>query len=197
MCYGIVFIILQLVIIRLILKLTDEMTTHDFVKWIYPEAVKAGEISPIFTTAQAALESGWGNSSIGNNLFGITKGNSWTGKTVLVTTTEYFKNPKVTFKPPEKVLFVTPYKNSKGELRYKYKVKRLFRDYDSVEDCLRDHLAILKKPQFLDAWVYRNNPDEYVEHLQDCIGMKYATSPNYVQLMKSIFRIVEREIKFI
>jgi flagellum-specific peptidoglycan hydrolase FlgJ len=174
----------------------ENMTTHDFVKWIYPEAVKAGEISPIFTTAQAALESGWGSSAIGNNLFGITKG-SWKGKTRLVTTTEYFKIPNKIFKPPEKVLLVTPYKNSKGELRYKYKVNRLFRDYDSVQDCLRDHLTILQKPQFRDAWAYRNNPDEYVEHLQDCIGDKYATSPNYVQLMKSIFRIVEREIKFL
>ena len=49
------------------------MTVNDFVAWVYPEACK-GEISPVFVTAQAALESGWGKSGIGNNLFGITKG---------------------------------------------------------------------------------------------------------------------------
>ena len=55
------------------------MTVNDFVAWVYPEACK-GEISPVFVTAQAALESGWGKSGIGNNLFGITKGSSWTGR---------------------------------------------------------------------------------------------------------------------
>ena len=52
------------------------MTVKDFVKWIYPQARKMGEINPVFVTAQAALESGWGKSAIGNNLFGITKGSS-------------------------------------------------------------------------------------------------------------------------
>ena len=64
------------------------MTVKDFVKWIYPQARKMGEINPVFVTAQAALESGWGKSAIGNNLFGITKGSSWKGAVRLVTTTE-------------------------------------------------------------------------------------------------------------
>ena len=38
------------------------MTVKEFVKWIYP-AAKCGEISPVFVTAQAALESGWGKSA--------------------------------------------------------------------------------------------------------------------------------------
>ena len=41
------------------------MTVKDFVKWIYPQARKMGEINPVFVTAQAALESGWGKSAIG------------------------------------------------------------------------------------------------------------------------------------
>ena len=48
------------------------MTPKEFVAWIYPAAERIGEISPLFVTAQAALESGWGKSAIGNNLFGIT-----------------------------------------------------------------------------------------------------------------------------
>lgn len=40
------------------------MTVKDFVKWIYPQARKMGEINPVFVTAQAALESGWGKSAI-------------------------------------------------------------------------------------------------------------------------------------
>lgn len=164
------------------------MTVKDFVTWVYPEACK-GEISPLFVTAQAALESGWGKSGIGNNLFGITKG-SWTGPVELVTTTEYFNRPDVQFKAPEKVLSVTPLGNG----RYKYSVKRFFRKYDCLADCLADHLAILKKPGYADAWPYRNNPDKFVEKIQDCVGGRYATAPNYVDTMKKIFRMVERYI---
>lgn len=165
------------------------MTVKDFVAWVYPEACK-GEISPVFVVAQAALESGWGKSGIGNNLFGITKG-SWTGPVELVTTTEYFNRPNVSFKAPEKVLSV----EELGGGRYKYRVKRLFRQYDTVSDCLKDHMAILKKPGYADAWPYRDNPDKFVEKIQDCVGSRYATSPDYVTTMKKLFRMVEKEVK--
>lgn len=165
------------------------MTPKEFINWIYPEAAK-GDISAVFVTAQAALESGWGKSAIGNNLFGITKG-SWTGTVELVTTTEYFNRPDVSFKAPEKVLSVTDLGNG----RYKYSVKRLFRQYDSVAECLSDHMAILKKPGYADAWPYRNDPDTYVEKIQDAVGSRYATSPDYVSTMKKLFRMVEKELK--
>lgn len=166
------------------------MTVNDFVAWVYPEACK-GEISPVFVTAQAALESGWGKSGIGNNLFGITKGSSWTGPVELITTTEYFNRDNVSFKLPERVLSVTELGNG----RYKYRVKRLFRQYGTLADCLTDHLAILKKPGYADAWPFRDNPDLFVEKIQDCIGSRYATSPDYVQTMKKLFRMVERSVK--
>lgn len=166
------------------------MTIDDFVKWIYPQAKKMGEISPIFVTAQAALESGWGKSAIGKNLFGITKGSSWKGRTQLVTTTEYFSTPSVRFYSPECVIKVSKV----SDKRYKYTVKRLFRDYDSVADCLADHLAILKKPQFADAWPFRNDAKQYVRKIQDLVGGKYATSPSYVETMDKMIDIVIKSI---
>lgn len=165
------------------------MTVKEFVNWLYPAASK-GEISPVFVIAQAALESGWGKSCIGKyNLFGITKG-SWTGPVILVETFEYFSTPDVRFKAPECVLSVTKLSNK----RYKYRVKRFFRDYQLLEQCLSDHLAILKKPGYADAWPYRNDPDKFVEKIQDCVGLRYATAPDYVQTMKKLFRMVEKEI---
>lgn len=165
------------------------MTVKNFVAWIYPEACK-GEISPIFVTAQAALETGWGKSCIGKaNLFGITKG-SWTGPVILADTTEYFSIPDVKFNAPECVLSVTKIKDS----LYKYRVKRFFRDYDTVAECLADHMAILKKPGYADAWPFRNDPDKFVEKIQDCVGSIYATSPDYVSTMKKLFRMIEKEI---
>ena len=165
------------------------MTIDDFVKWIYPHAKKT-DINPIFVTAQAALESGWGKSAIGNNIFGITKG-SWKGAVQLVTTREYFTNPNVKFKAPEKILSVELISNGK----YLYKVKRLFRDYDSVAGCLKDHSAILQKPQFADAWPYRHDAKEFVRRIQDSVGGKYATSPAYVETMDKLFAMVERSVK--
>lgn len=167
------------------------MTVDEFVKWIYPQAKKMGEIDPVFVTAQAALEAAWGKSAIGNNLFGITKGSTWKGAVQLVNTTEYFSTPNVTFKAPEKVMFVTKI----NEKRYKYSVKRLFRDYDTVADCLNDHLAILKKPGYADAWEYRKDARKYVRKIVDGIGSKYATSPEYVQTMDKVFVMVEKSVK--
>ena len=95
------------------------MRVSDFVAWIYPKAKEMNEIDPLFVTAQAALESGWGKSAIGNNLFGITKGTTWAGPVQLVETTEYFSTPNVSFKAPEEVLNVTKV----GERKYKYSVK--------------------------------------------------------------------------
>lgn len=165
------------------------MKVNEFVKWLYP-AAKKGEISPVFVVAQAALETGWGKSKIGEyNLFGITKG-SWTGKTQLVTTTEILSTNAVKFTPPEQVLSITPLPSGK----FRYSVKRLFRDYDTLEQCLSDHFAILSKPHFTHAWPYRNNPVKFVEQLQ-AGKMKYATDPNYVATMKKMFAMVEKAIK--
>lgn len=47
------------------------------------------------TLAQAALESGWGQRAIGNNLFGIKADRSWTGPTVSFPTTEHLSGKDV------------------------------------------------------------------------------------------------------
>lgn len=165
------------------------MTVSEFVKWLYP-ATKKGEINPVFVVAQAALETGWGKSKIGNyNLFGITKG-SWTGKTLLVTTTEVFSTNTVKFNAPEQVLSITPLPSGK----FRYSVKRLFRDYDSLEQCLADHFAILKQPHFAHAMPFKNDPVKFVEAIQSG-KMKYATDPSYVATMKKMIAMVEREFK--
>ena len=53
------------------------MTPREFKKTYWPdiEAVcRETGLNPLFVAAQAALETGWGESAIGNNLFGITAG---------------------------------------------------------------------------------------------------------------------------
>jgi flagellum-specific peptidoglycan hydrolase FlgJ len=161
------------------------MNKEEFVRKIYAAAVRIGEIDPIFVTAQAALESGWGAKSIGTyNIFGITKG-SWIGECRLVLTTEYFSDSGKKFVDPEKVVSVERSGN-----KWRYKVYRLFRVYKSYEECLRDHLAILQKPIYMDAWEYRKDRHKFLR----LIAEKYATSPDYIEIMESMFKSVERRL---
>ena len=132
------------------------------------EADKGHTVSPLFTTAQAMLESGWGDRVIGNNIFGVTAGSSWTGRKVLVTTTEYFATPAKTFTAPEGVLSI----KKLGERKYRYCVRRYFRDYSTLEDALKDHEAL-----------YRLQAKEFAKRISDAHLARYATAPDYAVLM--------------
>jgi flagellar protein FlgJ len=166
-----------------------------FVAAVYPAAkavwAKRDSIHPVFVTAQAALETGWklkdGDGT--NNLFGITKG-SWDGEVKLCLTTEYFQTPNKKFILPEKIVDVA----ASGQDRYKYRVYRLFRVYGSLEDCLEDHLAVLRKSGYADAWPYRGDPKAYAERISDSEGARYATAPDYAATMRAMIDGVERLI---
>jgi flagellar protein FlgJ len=154
----------------------------DFIRQIYPAAQRLYEASdglhPLFVTAQAALETGWKIKAAGNNIFGITKGASWTGATNLLLTAEIFDTPDRQFMPPEKVVSVKPLASGK----YRYKVYRQFRAYDSLEESLNDHLALLKGKLYQDAWPYRHDPREYARRIAGI----YATSPDYAKTLVAV-----------
>jgi len=162
------------------------MNNKEWAQMIY-DAAKGMDMSPLFVTAQAALESGWGKSSIGNNIFGIKKGSGWIGKTKLVLTHETFTLPNVKFALPEKVVTVTPMANGK----YDYLAWLLFREYDSITDCLKDHFELLKSPQFAEDWQYRYDPVKFVQAIQEG-KYHYATATNYVTIMDSMFKTVQK-----
>jgi flagellar rod assembly protein/muramidase FlgJ len=74
------------------------MLPPDFIKKILPGAQacqRATGVPASITIAQAALESGWGERALGNNLFGIKADASWKGATVSFPTTEYIKGKRV------------------------------------------------------------------------------------------------------
>ena len=168
-------------------------TQRDFAQNIYVAAKEATDIAPEFVTAQAILESGWGNSCVGKyNLFGITKGSSWNGKTILVLTHEYFSTPNRTFTEPEKVLSITKCKNTN---RWYYTVYRLFKDFESLADCLSEHSRLLQKPGFADAWPYRHDAEEFARRICDNKGSKYATSPDYLRQILLLIDTVRKICK--
>ena len=114
------------------------------------ESYKKYHVLPSLTIAQAILESGWGKSAIGNNLFGIKAGSNWTGKTQTVRTSEY------------------------GSGGY-YHINATFRDYDSIDDSIEDHAKLLTKSRYDSVRAATN----YKTACQEVQKDGYATSPTY------------------
>ena len=81
-------------------------------------------------------------------------------------------------------------KNKSG--KYVYKVYRYFKNFHSYEECLQEHLRILQKPGYADAWPYRKNAREFAKRIADNKGSKYATDPNYYKTMCAMISSVEK-----
>lgn len=144
-------------------------TPEEFMAQVWPAAEKAAAqlgISPRVLVAQAALETGWGRSTIrkangeaGNNYFGIKSHGQWAGEQVRTLTNEFHDGVK--------------------------KVERAaFRAYDSVEASFNDFVAFLKgNPRYRDALSVADQPHQFVDALQKA---GYATDPDYASKIKSI-----------
>jgi flagellum-specific peptidoglycan hydrolase FlgJ len=131
------------------------MTPAEFKRTYYPAIERSCAqtgLNPLFVAAQAALESNWGKAAIGNNLFGITAGDKWTGKRRAVRTTEYFRDDRQGGRFT-KVYAITPLADG----RYRYDVERQFRDYDTVEECLADHFKVLSAKRYAGAMAYKQD----------------------------------------
>ena len=161
------------------------MNKTEFVRLVHGSC--SGEVDPIFITAQAILESGWGAHAIGKyNLFGVKRG-SWKGAYKLVNTREVLCRGDLKLVPPEKVLSCTPRPDGKFE----YRCLMAFRDYSSLEEALKDHEEVLRG--FPKAWPFRKDGKRFVEELQRG-ARKYATDPNYVKVITSLFTSVKNRI---
>lgn len=82
----------------------------EFVRRIYPAAQCLYEtrngLHPLFVTVQAASETGWKIKTASNNIFGVTKGESWMGPVNRLQTVEIFSTPDKKSVPPEKMISV-------------------------------------------------------------------------------------------
>jgi flagellar protein FlgJ len=167
------------------------MKPQDFVNkyYKYAKAIEIDSGAPVaFLLAQAAIESGWAKYKIGNNLFGITANSSWTGKKKLCTTYEVHNTNKVKY-----AYLISKTQRSDG--KWLYKVKRWFRNYDTPEGCFADHLEVLRKPWFKEAWNHTDDAYKFAECIARGDGKyKYATAPNYEQSLKEMVRTIERLI---
>ena len=163
------------------------MTPKDFTKHYHPFALdseKESGISALFTLAQAAYESGWGEKAVGNNFFGV-KLNGWPeSKGQLITTTEY--SPKKDLKFPV-IIKISPTING-----YKYTIKDWFRKYDTPAECFSDHNNFFKvNKRYAEALKVKSDPNAFAEAIHKA---GYATDPSYSKVLKQIIAMIKKEI---
>ena len=120
-------------------------------KWGVPIAVTIG---------QAAQESGWGRSLIGNAYFGV-KGKAPDGETVRFSTTEHINGKDV--KMPDN-----------------------FREYKNFAEAADDYgRTLASTPHFKAAFLHTSDSTRFVQELKKA---NYATDPDYVKKVTSIIR---------
>ena len=167
------------------------MTPKQFVSTFLPFAkqteIKSG-ISAIAILAQAALESGWGESAPGNMFFGVKDTDGVNGNEQLLTTTEYSRRNDLKFPV---IISIVPVVRD-GQKYFKYTVKDYFRKYETPEECFTDHVQFFfKNPRYSTALTVKGNTDRFIEEIAKA---GYATAPDYATLLKSVAQSVEKAL---
>jgi len=124
------------------------------------EASKKSGVPASIILAQAALETGWGASTIGDakNLFGI-KGTGPAGS-IRVPTQEVINGQRVT-------------------------INDNFRKYNSWQESIEDHGRLLQNSRYARAMAVKNDPDQFARELQRA---GYATDPEYASKLINIMK---------
>jgi flagellar protein FlgJ len=134
----------------------------DFSQKLMPLLQQAGQqlgVSPKILLAQAAIETGWGRSVVGNNLFGIKAGPSWVNGKVDAPTHEY----------------------QNGEL---ISIVDSFRAYPNAEASVQDFVSLVSNsPRYRAAL---GAGEDVVAYAQGLLAGGWATDINYVQKLQSV-----------
>ena len=140
------------------------MKPSEFIMRLTPGAVASAKASGVLasiTIAQAALESGWGESGLaktGNNLFGIKADSLWRGQTLTMNTKEFIKGQWVV-------------------------VPALWRKYPSWQASMEDHAAFLRRnPRYKACFLCTTGP-AFAKALAQA---GYATDPEYANKLVAL-----------
>ena len=142
------------------------------------DAAKGTGFSPAFVTAMTCIETGWGRNGNGNyNLFAELAPKEWTGKKNLVRVTQVVSG-ELDLQDGEYIQFQSKLKNGIN----KYIVYRYFKDYDSILDCLNEHLKVFD--DFPVALKYKTDAHEFPKRISNepMTGggtKKYDSDPQY------------------
>ncbi|HEY1794555.1 MAG TPA: glucosaminidase domain-containing protein [Stellaceae bacterium] len=116
-------------------------------------------VSPRILLAQAAIETGWGRSVVGNNLFGIKAGSSWAGATVSSGTHEYENGQYVS-------------------------ITDNFRAYPSYEASVQDFVSMVKNSPRYQAALGKG--DDAAGYAHALLSGGWATDIDYVHKLQTV-----------
>ncbi|WP_252230867.1 glucosaminidase domain-containing protein [Clostridium sp. ZBS15] len=152
-------------------NLKKDSSYRKFIDELSPKAIELYNkygILPSITISQAILESNWGKSDLSvkaNNLFGIKADSSWKGKSITMTTSEYYDSV----------------------------IKDTFRSYENKTDSLDDYgKFILNNKRYKKHGVF--NSSQYIEQAQSIENAGYSTKQDengnkiYADLLTDIIR---------
>jgi peptidoglycan hydrolase FlgJ len=141
---------------------TTSAQVQSFAQQLAPLLQEAGRqlgVSPKLLLAQAALETGWGRSVVGNNVFGVKAGGSWTGAEVTTMTHEVEAGQTV------------PRQAS-------------FRAYPTLDAAVQDYVALISNsPRYRAVIGVGNDAAAYGQAL---LAGGYATDNEYAQKLEAI-----------
>lgn len=162
------------------------MTPKEFIKHYKPFALETERktgISHLFILAQAALESGWGERTFGNMLFGIkARPETPADKKQLLRTTEVLSSANVVF---PKIISI----KKRADGKYTYTVLDWFRKYETQEECFTEHAQFFfKNNRYAKALLVRSDPYKFAEEVAKA---GYATAPDYANSLKKIIKMLE------
>lgn len=162
------------------------MTPKEFIKQYKPFALETERktgISHLFTLAQAALESGWGERTFGNMLFGIkARPETPADKKQLLRTTEVLSSANAVF---PKIFSI----KKRADGKYTYSVLDWFRKYETQEECFTDHAQFFFiNKRYAKALLVRSDPHKFAEEVAKA---GYATAPNYADSLKKLIKTIE------
>ena len=166
------------------------MSPKEFIKQYKPfalESEKKTGISYLFTLAQAALESGWGERGVGNNFFGIKVPKNLVSsmlneKKQLLRTTEVLSSANVVF---PKIFSI----KKRADGKYTYSVLDWFRKYETPEECFTDHAQFFfKNKRYAKALLVKADPYKFAEEVAKA---GYATAINYADSLKKVIKTIE------
>lgn len=162
------------------------MTPNEFIKQYKLYALQTERktgISHLFTLAQAALESGWGERTFGNMLFGIkARPETPADKKQLLRTTEVLSSANAVF---PKIISI----KKRADGKYTYTVLDWFRKYETQEECFTDHAQFFfKNKRYAKALLVKADPYKFADEVAKA---GYATATNYADSLKKIIKMLE------
>jgi len=136
--------------------------SRSFAQQLAPLLKEAGRqlgVAPKILLAQAALETGWGRSVAGNNIFGVKAGSSWSGSSTTTMTHEFEEGRMV---PREAA----------------------FRAYPSVDAAVQDYVALIGgSPRYQSAL---GAGDDAAAYARGLVAGGYATDNEYAQKLQAV-----------